>query len=306
MHQSEQGECGVAEPAIAVIPIPHAAELLGKRRRGSGDNAAGWSVGQSFQRDEGALDRLRPRPDLGTTIAPFPPECLRALQRVERIDSSRRILKRGSVREDEGNRVTGLDRELTDCCEVFTEECGRGSQDQTLRTGNRIECPVIESVDPRHSRAVVEAHHKLVTKNHPPRPPSHDPHKVPGLCGRHEIDDCRTARLCFEFGFEDEGAGTVAPSHAERRALWSDEPSAVVGFPEQSCKARSRVETGPAQPIDRTVAPDQSGGFTVTDQSIVFDSQRHCLLDMLSLPQEGREVPGLDLNRSECCGASAR
>jgi hypothetical protein len=76
-------------------------------------------------------------------------------------------------------------------------ERSRGSQDKTLRTGNRIECPVIESVDPR-----LKAHHELGPKNHPPRPPGHDPHKVPGLCGRHEIDDCRTPSLCFEFGFD--------------------------------------------------------------------------------------------------------
>jgi hypothetical protein len=52
------------------------------------------------------------------------------------------------------------------------------------------------------------------------------------------------------FSFEDEGAGTIAPSDAERRKLWSDEPPAVIGYPEQGGKAGSRVETGPAQPID--------------------------------------------------------
>src|SRR6516165_7389542 len=71
---------------------------------------------------------------------------------------------------------------------------------------------------------------------------------------RHEIDDRRTASLSLEFGFEDQCAGTISPPHGERRILWSDEPSAVVGCPEQGGKARSRIETGPAQPVDRAVA----------------------------------------------------
>src|SRR5262249_40617085 len=79
----------------------------------------------------------------------------------------------------------------------------------------------------------------------------------------------------LKFGFEDEGAGTIAPCHAERRMVWSNEPPAVVGFPEQGGKARGRIETGPAQPIDRAVAADQSCRLAVADQRIVFDWQRH-------------------------------
>jgi len=81
----------------------------------------------------------------------------------------------------------------------------------------------------------------------------------------------------LEFGFEDEGAGTIAPRHAERRMLWSHQPAAVIGFPEQGGKARGRIETGPAQPIDRAVTADQSCRLAVADQRIVFDSQRHCI-----------------------------
>src|SRR5215467_2506183 len=59
--------------------------------------------------------------------------------------------------------------------------------------------------------------------------------------------------------------------------LWSNEPPAVIGFPEQGGKTRSRIETGPAQPIDRAVTADQSCRLAVADQRIVFDSQRHCI-----------------------------
>src|SRR5216684_7261176 len=36
-----------------------------------------------------------------------------------------------------------------------------------------------------------------------------------------------------------------------------------------------RRESGPAQPIDRTVTAHQSGSFAVVDHRIVFDFERH-------------------------------
>src|SRR5271168_4646609 len=41
MHQCQQGKGGVAKPAISVIPVAHAAELLGQRGRRRGYDAAG-------------------------------------------------------------------------------------------------------------------------------------------------------------------------------------------------------------------------------------------------------------------------
>ena len=152
--------------------------------------------------------------------------------------------------EDEGNRLAGLDRQLTECFSVVAVKCGRRSQDQTLRAGNRVDRASIESIDPWHGRPVVKTHHKFSTKNHSPRLANHNPHKIGAVCRRHEIDNHRAAGPNLKFGFEDERAGTISPSHAQRRMLWSNEPPAVVRRPEQGSKARSRIETGPAQPID--------------------------------------------------------
>src|SRR5262245_45583449 len=119
-----------------------------------------------------------------------------------------------------------------------------------FRTGNGIERAVIEPIDPWHGGTVVKTHHKLGMENHSPRPADHHPHKIGAVCRRHEIDNRRTAGLSLEFGFEHEGAGTIPPTDAKRRMLWSNEPPAITGCPEQGGKAGSRVETGPAQPID--------------------------------------------------------
>ena len=128
----------------------------------------------------------------------------------------------------------------------------------------------------RNDRSIVEPQHELSLEDHSPRPNHHDRHQIGAVCRRHEIDDRRTACLSLEFGFEDECAGTISPSHGERRVRRSDEPSTVVGCPEQGGKARSGIETGPAQSVDRAVPADQSRRLAAADHGIVFDSHRHC------------------------------
>ena len=56
---------GVAQPAVAVVPVAHAAELLGQRRRGRGHDAAGGRVGERLERDERPL-HLRRQPSSWT------------------------------------------------------------------------------------------------------------------------------------------------------------------------------------------------------------------------------------------------
>src|SRR5262245_65638934 len=49
----------------------------------------------------------------------------------------------------------------------------------------------------------------------------------------------------------------------------------MLGFTQQRGEARRRIETRPAQPIDRAVAADQGRRLAVADQSVVFDAKRH-------------------------------
>ena len=58
-HQRVEREGGVAQPAVAVVPVAHAAELLGQRRGRRGDDAAGRRVGQRLERDQRAHARRR-------------------------------------------------------------------------------------------------------------------------------------------------------------------------------------------------------------------------------------------------------
>src|SRR2546422_6610172 len=58
--EREQGEGGVPEPAITIVPVAHTADLFGKRSRRCGNDASGRQIGQSLQRDKRALDRVCP------------------------------------------------------------------------------------------------------------------------------------------------------------------------------------------------------------------------------------------------------
>src|SRR5262249_3106245 len=89
------------------------------------------------------------------------------------------------------------------------------------------------------NHAIVEAHHELGIEIHSPRPADDNPHKIGAVRRRHEIDNRRAAGLSLEFGFEHEGAGTILPSDAKRRMLWSNEPPAIIRCPEQGGKAGS-------------------------------------------------------------------
>ena len=54
VHQRQQRQRRVAQPAEAVVPVARPADLLRQRRRRRGDDAAGRRVGQRLQRDQRA------------------------------------------------------------------------------------------------------------------------------------------------------------------------------------------------------------------------------------------------------------
>jgi hypothetical protein len=53
-----QCEGRIAQPTVAIVPVALASELLRQRGRGSGNNPAGFLVGQRFQGQQGALGAM--------------------------------------------------------------------------------------------------------------------------------------------------------------------------------------------------------------------------------------------------------
>ena len=70
-----QGEGGVADPGVAVVPVALAARGLGQRGGQRGDRRPGRHVGEALDRQRGALDRLPPAVvDHSRPRQPFAPE----------------------------------------------------------------------------------------------------------------------------------------------------------------------------------------------------------------------------------------
>src|SRR5436309_2753096 len=74
IHQREQREGGVAQPAIPVIPVAYAAKLLGQRGGRGGDDAAGRRISKPLQYDERALDDIGPGTRRGASLRPSAPK----------------------------------------------------------------------------------------------------------------------------------------------------------------------------------------------------------------------------------------
>src|SRR5262249_5236633 len=51
----------------------------------------------------------------------------------------------------------------------------------------------------------------------------------------------------------------------------------MFGLTQQRRKAGFGIEARPAEPIDRTVTPDQRGGAHVSDHRVVFDAGYHAV-----------------------------
>ena len=56
--QRVEGEAGVAQPAVAVVPVARPADLLGQRGGGGGHHRAGRRIGKQLQREGAAGDGI--------------------------------------------------------------------------------------------------------------------------------------------------------------------------------------------------------------------------------------------------------
>ena len=81
--------------------------------------------------------------------------------------------------------------------------------------------------------------------------------------------------LGFETGLKNEGVAPIASRHPRCFVARGDFPAPVLLRAKERCKAGLRIEARPAEPIDRTIAADESGGLLVPDQRIILNAGWH-------------------------------
>ena len=86
VQQGGEGEGGVAQPAITIVPVHRPIGLFRQAERGRGDDAAGRRICQRFERQQRTLHRFRPVRLPVEAGDPVPPSRQGLSERLFRVD----------------------------------------------------------------------------------------------------------------------------------------------------------------------------------------------------------------------------
>ena len=100
LNQGVKRERGVADPTVAVVPVPHAADFFRKRCRRCRQDAARRRVGQGLQGNQRAHDRFAPRSLVGALGRPFLPPLVGLLNGRFGVDALRARFVEGVPHQD--------------------------------------------------------------------------------------------------------------------------------------------------------------------------------------------------------------
>src|SRR5690348_4656538 len=67
----------------------------------------------------------------------------------------------------------------------------------------------------------------------------------------------------------------MGAAHLDDVGRWRYQPPAVLGAAQQGSETGGAVKTWPAQPVERTVAPDQRSRLAISDQRVILDPGGH-------------------------------
>src|SRR4029077_3309951 len=126
-----------------------------------------------------------------------------------------------------------------------------------------------------HAAAVIEADHQIHAHPNAAAVAAHHPYDLGiTLPQGHEIDQRCRSRVGFELGFENQSSRAIAAAHL-RFGHGRQLPAAIFRISQQCGEAGVRIEPWQAQPIERSVAPDERGGLAISDERVIFNRTRH-------------------------------
>ena len=313
-EQRFQGQGGVTQPAVAVVPVADPAELLRQRRGRRGDDAAGVLVAQRPEGEQGAADRTGVAAVVLAPRRPVPPPRLGPVQGGGDVDGLRRRSVRGVPGEDEVVPGPGGDVELPDVAVVDRdgervaaqqERVGACDREQRLgpsagrgrrrgvgtgpdpsnpfrtRRGQRERgvdrgAVVLDPTHPRHVAAVPEADHQLL-----PHPDDAldalDPTDQVGTTAPdgHRLDHPHRPGRGPPHGLQGERVVPVTPLLDDGPGVHGGEqPPTVARVAQQGGEAGGGVEAGEAEPVDAAPVGHERGGVQVAQQGVAPDGDR--------------------------------
>ena len=189
-QQRLQREHRVAQPAVAVIPVAHPADVLRQRCRRRCDHRTSRLIGHRLERDQRGQHLLPIRALVGAAPAPLPPPRLGSCERRVGILHRRGLLV-GQMPGQHEALASSLDRDElgTDRAVLRPRQRQRSAEPKRVRPGRNHD-PVRGQLNPRHDRPVVRTQRKLHPHRHPTPQALHDPHQPrrPVAPPGHEVD----------------------------------------------------------------------------------------------------------------------
>ena len=274
VEQREQRERGVAQPAVAVVPVAHAAELLGQRGRRRGDDPAGRRVGERLERDQRADDCLAPLALVGAAVRPS------RRHHVVRVAAAPlgvdRVRRRGScdgyqVRTN-GTRSPSRTVNSADRAHVLAADA-RPACAARARPGRRSRC------GRRRSAATHGTIGRSRSGSRAPSPSSTSPRRPSTMRTRSGASPrggmksiTRTAPSSVSNSVSSTSVSrAVAAARLAQASSAARAASGRARRAEQRGEAGAGVEAREAEPVDRAVAADERRGLAVADQRVVLD-----------------------------------
>ena len=301
-YQGIQGEGGVADPRVPVIPVALPPDLLRKTERRSGDDRTGGMGSQEFQREGGPVHHLAPPPLVVRTGHPPTPEVERILERSGHIVFPGRggliTLPRLLENEEGGlprtKRKLGGDRTVLRTKRDVRPESNRL---QPFSVGME-DGPPVPDLHPVRSTPVVEpgiAHHAETNLSPHGLHTADEVVPVPRVVlDRHEIRYLGDTFLREEPGKEDIRVGEIELLLSCTVENGSDAEPSPFFLVEDRSEDRRRVEIRETHEVDRTVHTDESDRVQVPDDTVILDRLVVHTHLLTGFKQPGRSVGNPD------------
>ena len=233
----------------------------------------GARIGQRLQRDERAINGVRPRTGNFALGGPVQPELFGGAELIERILRRGGRQMRRRISQGEWYGFSGIDGKFADGFEIFAAQrhCG-GSQQHHIGSRDGSARSIVEPHHPRHRGSIAEPDHQFGSHGDTAALANDQAHDT-GAClmSRHEVDERRGPFSILEARLQDQRVGPISPCYLGRAVLRGNQPAAMFRRAKERRETGVRIKPRPAQPINGAIATDQRGCLAVADDRVVFN-----------------------------------
>ncbi|MET4292389.1 hypothetical protein ABIB06_002132 [Bradyrhizobium sp. LB8.2] len=165
---------------------------------------------------------------------------------------------------------------MADGTKIMSTQINVAGQSQPVRPGDEFAATILQASDPRHNRAIAEAHDEFGVHRDATSQAVNDSDQFgPPFPPRHAVNDADGTAIDFEGGFKHHCVAAIGSGDPARLGRGRNEPTALFWIAQQGCEAGCAIETRNPKPIARAVAANQGRRLAIADNTIVLDATGH-------------------------------